>query len=168
MKQLIAVLEVTASRSLTLVLGLCLICVGILFAGQIAIVLLRYVMGVGFLELQDLVTYAFAVVVVLAVPLAYWNGRHVRVDVLSNRLGPRATGIIDRVAALVLVLPVFCILLVDAWPLVANAFAILEGSRETGGLGGLFLVKGTVLVMCVLVILIAAVSLLGGKVGDDG
>ena len=167
MKHLTRALETASSRSLFVVLYLCLTCVGVLLAGQIAIVLLRYVMGVGFLELQDLVTYAFSALVVLAVPLAYWNGRHVRVDVLSSRLGKRSLTVIERATALFLVLPVFGLLLVDAWPLVANAFAIREGSRETGGLGGLFLIKGTVIVMGVLVILIALVSLLGGKVGDD-
>lgn len=168
MKQLIATLERVSARGCSLVLALCLVCVSILFAGQIAIVLLRYVMGVGFLELQDLVTYAFSALVVLAVPLAYWHGRHVRVDVLSDRLGPRGTAIVERLAALILVLPVFGLLLVDAWPLVARSFAILEGSRETGGLGGLFLVKGTVILMCVLILLIALVRLFGGRLGDDG
>lgn len=150
------------------VLMICLVAVGLIFAGQIAIVLLRYAMGVGFLELQDLVTYAFGILIVLAVPYAYWNGRHVRVDVLSNRLGPRAARTVDRVGALLLVLPVFGLLLIDAWPLVAASFAILEGSRETGGLGGLFIVKGSVIVMCLLVILIAIITVFGGRVGDDG
>lgn len=168
MQKIVNRLEMTGAKIFSYVLAVCLCCVGVLFAGQITIVMLRYAMGVGFLELQDLVTYAFSVLVVLAVPLSYWNGRHVRVDILSNRLGPRAAGIIDRLGALLLVLPAFGLLLVNAWPLVAASFSILEGSRETGGLGGLFLVKGTVIVMCLLVILVALVTFLGGEVGDDG
>lgn len=148
------------------VLFVCLAAVCVIFAGQIAIVLLRYTMGVGFLELQDLVTYAFGILIVLAVTYAYWNGRHVRVDVLSNRLGPRVARMVDRVGALLFVLPVFVLLLVDAWPLVAASFAILEGSRETGGLGGLFIVKGSLIAMCLLVILVALITVFGGKVGD--
>ena len=168
MKQMIEALEAATSRCVGWVMRLCMVCVAVFLTGQIAIVLLRYVMGVGFLELQDLVTYAFSVLVVMAVPLTYWHGRHVRVDVLSGRLGPRMNRRIERAAALVLVLPVFGLLLFDAWPLVAGSFGILEGSRETGGLGGLFLVKGAVIVMSALILLIALVSLVGGKVGDGG
>ena len=160
-------LQALTAASLPVVLFVCLLFMAVIFAGQVTIVLLRYVMGVGFLELQDLVTYAFSALVVLAVPLAQWRGRHVRVDVLRNVMGRRTTGLVERVAATVLILPVFGLLALNAWPLVASSFAILEGSRETGGLGGLFLVKGTVIVMAALVILIALGTIFGAE-GDDG
>lgn len=166
MRTLATALRAVTSVSLQVVLVACLLFMAVIFAGQVTIVLLRYVMGVGFLELQDLVTYAFSALVVLAVPLAQWRGRHVRVDVLRNMMGPRTTGIVERVAATVLILPVFGLLTVNAWPVVVSSFAILEGSRETGGLGGLFLVKGTVIVMAALVILIAVGTILGAEAED--
>ncbi|WP_366193986.1 TRAP transporter small permease subunit [Meridianimarinicoccus marinus] len=142
--------------------GLLALCTGlfaVMFAGQVTIVLLRYVLGVGFLELQDAVSYAFACLVVLTIPLAMRAGRHVRVDVLRERMPPRWQAGVDRAGHLLLTLPVFALLLVNAWPLVAASWAIHEGSRETGGLAGLFLVKSTVVVLCLLVILIALADL---------
>lgn len=134
-------------------LALCLVLLGTMFFGQIVIVLLRYLMGVGFLELQDSVSYAFAAVVVLSIPLALVNDRHVRVDVFRERFSAGVNRWIDRTSHLFLTVPVFVLLLWNAWPFVANSWSILEGSRETGGLPGRFLVK-TCLVVFPLLFLI--------------
>lgn len=155
-------------RGLWLVSWLCFVALLVVFGGQILVVALRYVMGVGFLELQDLVTYAFSALVVLAIPLAMRADRHVRVDILRDRMAPALKRGIDRIGALVLILPVFGILLLDVWPLTFSAWAILEGSRETGGLPGLFLVKTAVPVMCVLVLALGLRTILRpGQVGED-
>ena len=144
-------------------LGLCIALFGLLFAGQIAIVLLRYVMGVGFLQLQDAVIYAFASLVVLSVPLAMHRDRHVRVDVLREGQSPRIRRLIDRAGHILFTLPVFGLIAFNGWPLVRDSWAIREGSMETGGLAGLFIVKSMVLVMCMLVIVSAIAGLLGSE-----
>lgn len=141
-------------------LGLCIGLFAILFAGQIAIVLLRYVMGVGFLHLQDAVIYAFACLVVLSVPLAMHRDRHVRVDVLREGQSPRIRRLTDRAGHLLFTLPVFGLIAWNGWPLIRDSWAIREGSMETGGLAGLFIVKSMVLVMCALVIVAAIAGLL--------
>ncbi|MEZ5806412.1 MAG: TRAP transporter small permease subunit [Zhengella sp.] len=157
-----------ADRLHRFTLGLCLTLFAVMFVGQIVIVLLRYVMGIGFLELQDAVIYAFACLVVLTIPLAMRNDRHVRVDVLREGQSPRARRLTDRAGHLVFTLPVFLLVAMDAWPLVSASWAIREGSLETGGLPGLFLVKSAVLVMCVLVILQALADLFAGSADDAG
>lgn len=130
----------------------------VMFAAQLVIVLMRYVMGVGFLELQDAVTYSFSALVVLTIPLTAGMGRHVRVDILRSRFSRRTNHRIDRWGHALFTLPVFGLMLVNAWPLVRTSWAIMEGSRETGGLPGLFLVKSTVLVMCVLVLALGVID----------
>lgn len=150
-------------------LGICLALFAILFAGQIAIVLLRYVMGVGFLELQDAVIYAFACLVVLTVPLAMARDRHVRVDVLREGQGQRTRRLTDIAGHVLFTIPVFALAAWNAWPLVSASWAIMEGSMETGGLGGLFIVKSMVLVMCALVLLTALADLIAsGREVPDG
>ena len=146
--------------SLQLVFYLCLIMMCIIFAVEISIVLMRYVMGVGFLELQDLVTYAFSTIVTLSVVLAFWKGSHIRVDVFHYKFKPNIITLVERIGSLFLILPVFTIILLNAWPLVYDSIVILEGSRETGGLGGLFLVKATVILMCLLIILLAVYKII--------
>ena len=156
-----------ADRLHRAVLGVSIALFAAMFAAQMAIVLMRYVMGVGFLELQDVVTYSFSALVVLTVPLAMRLDRHVRVDILRAGLSARRNARIDRAGHILFTLPVFGLLLWNAWPLVANSWAIFEGSRETGGLGGLFLVKSMVIVMSLLVLFIALVDLTSGARDDD-
>jgi TRAP-type mannitol/chloroaromatic compound transport system permease small subunit len=151
-----------ANRLHRATLGLSIALFGVMFAAQMVIVLMRYVMGVGFLELQDLVTYSFSALVVLTIPLALRRDRHVRVDILRAGFSARRNRRIDRAGHILFTLPVFGLLLWNAVPLVADSWAIFEGSRETGGLGGLFVVKSTVIVMSLLVIALALIDLASG------
>jgi TRAP-type mannitol/chloroaromatic compound transport system permease small subunit len=139
-------------------LTICTALFGVMFAAQFVIVLMRYVMGVGFLELQDMVTYSFSALVVLTVPLAAGMDRHVRVDILRSRFSRLTNHRIDQWGHALFTLPVFGLMLVNALPLVGASWAILEGSRETGGLPGMFLVKSTVVVMCVLVLVLGVID----------
>lgn len=152
-----------ANRLHRAVLGVSVVLFAVMFAVQMVIVLMRYVMGVGFLELQDVVTYAFSALVVLTIPLALRLDRHVRVDILRAGFSPRTNARIDRAGHILFTLPVFGLLLWNAWPLITASWAILEGSRETGGLGGLFVVKSTVVVMSVLVIALALIDIVAGR-----
>ena len=155
-----------ANRLHRAVLGVSIALFALMFAAQMVIVLMRYVMGVGFLELQDLVTYSFSSLVVLTIPLAMRLDRHVRVDILRAGFTSRRNARIDKAGHIVFTLPVFGLLLWNAGPLVADSWAIFEGSRETGGLGGLFLVKSTVIVMSLLVLFIALTDLTSGERHD--
>lgn len=147
-------------------LALSIVLFGVMFSAQLVIVLMRYVMGVGFLELQDAVTYSFSALVVLTIPLAMREGRHVRVDIFRGRFTRRTNALLDRFGHVLFTLPVFGLMLWNAWPLVAASWGILEGSRETGGLPGLFIVKSTILVMCVLVLVRAFIDLIEGRAGE--
>lgn len=145
----------------------CVAFLGIILAGQVAIVLMRYVMGIGFLQLQDLVNYAFGCLVVLSVTLAMRADRHVRVDVLREHQSAPGRRRTDRIGHLAFTLPVFGLIAYDGWPLIAASWRIGEGAVETGGLPGLYLVKSTVLVMCGLVIVFAIADLFSGGEGGD-
>jgi len=148
-------------------LSLCIALFGVLFAGQIVVIVLRYVMGVGFLQLQDAVIYAFSCLTVLTIPLAMRLDRHVRVDVLREYQSPRARRLTDRLGHVVFILPVFALIAIDGWPLVSASWSIREGALETGGLPGLYIIKSVILVMSALVVLIAIADLVArGK--DDG
>jgi TRAP-type mannitol/chloroaromatic compound transport system permease small subunit len=149
-------------------LALCIALFAIMFAGQVTIVLMRYVMHVGFLELQDAVIYSFSCLVVLTIPLAMRNNRHVRVDIMRSDISERTARRLDKLGHLVFTIPVFALIARDGWPLISSSWAIAEGSRETGGLPGLFVVKATLLVMCLLVVLQAVAELLAGGRASSG
>jgi TRAP-type mannitol/chloroaromatic compound transport system permease small subunit len=132
---------------------LCMGCAAAVFFGQLAIVLMRYLLGFGFLEVQDAVNYAFGALVALSVAVAFDTGKHVRVDVFRQKWPQRTNGLIDVLGDLLLALPVFALMLWTAFPLVRGSWEILEGSPETGGLPGLFLVKTCLLLLPALVLL---------------
>ena len=67
--------------------AVCAALVALLLGAELAIVLLRYCLGTGFLELQDFAAYLFACLVSLGLPVALVADRHVRVDVLRERQG---------------------------------------------------------------------------------
>ncbi len=68
---------------------------------------------------------------------------------------------IDWLGDLLLALPVFAIMLWTAFPLVKSSWAILEGSPETGGLPGLFLVKTCLVILPALVVIYILQKLFG-------
>lgn len=134
----------------------------LILIGQLSVVILRYVFGVGFIELQDAVTYSFATLVVLGVPVAQAVDGHVRVDVFRGHQSPRVRAWFDRVGIVAFLIPVFGLTIWWVWPDVAYSWSIHEGSVETGGLPGLFVVKTMLPLACVLMIVQGLAGLITG------
>lgn len=127
---------------------------GTVMAGTVLInVVLRYGFGFGSIKAQDLAAYAFAVFLILCVPLALARGAHVRVEVVSERLGPRYLRSADALAWALAILPLFGLILWAGWRDIAFSWRIGEGSVTPGGLGGLYLVRTALPVAAALMIL---------------
>jgi len=106
-----------------------------------AVVLLRYVLGLGSIWLQESIIYAHAALFLLAAAWTLKEGGHVRVDVFYASASPRVKAWVDLIGALLLLLP-FCIAVVwFSLPYVARSWAILERSRENSGLPLVFALK---------------------------
>jgi TRAP-type mannitol/chloroaromatic compound transport system permease small subunit len=148
---------------------LCQVLLAAIFIGQLTVVILRYVFGMGFIELQDAVAYSFATLVVMGLPVALAQDAHVRVDVFRARQSPPVKAWFDRIGLVMFLLPVFALIIWWVWPDVAYSWSIRERSVETGGLPGLFLVKSTLPLACALMILqgVAGVVAPAGST-DDG
>ncbi|GAB1379786.1 TRAP transporter small permease subunit [Pararhodobacter aggregans] len=116
-------------------------------------VVLRYGFGTGSIKMQDLASYAFAVFLILAVPLCHARGGHVRVEVLSERLPPAYLRRADALAWALFLTPVFGLILWAGWGDIAFSWSIGEGSTTPGGLGGLYLVKTALPVAAALMII---------------
>lgn len=105
------------------------------------VVLLRYVLGLGSIWLQESILYAHAALFLLTAAWTLKEGGHVRVDVFYASASPRTKALVDVWGALLLLLPFAIALLVFSIPYVARSWAILERSRETSGLPLVFLLK---------------------------
>jgi len=126
-----------------------------------AIVVLRYGFNLGWIWLQESVTYLHAAVFMLAASWALQEDAHVRVDVFYRERSPRYQAWVNLGGTLLLLLPFCLFLLVTGWDYVARAWAVSEGSREAGGLPLVWLLKTLILLLPGLLLLAAAGRVVG-------
>jgi TRAP-type mannitol/chloroaromatic compound transport system permease small subunit len=108
---------------------------------QVAVVLMRYVLGLGSIWLQETIIYAHATLFMLAAAWTLQRGGHVRVDIFYAHASARRKALIDLLGAVVLLLPFTIALAALSLPYVGRSWAILERSRETSGLPLVFVLK---------------------------
>ncbi len=117
------------------------------------VVVLRYGFDIGRIWLQESTTWMHAAVFMLVAAEALRAGAHVRVDVYYKDRGPRAQAAIDLAGYLLCLLPLCAFLLYSSFGYVTDAWAVREGSREAGGLSGLYLLKALIPITATLLLL---------------
>lgn len=83
------------------------------------------------LELQ---WYLFGAVFMICAAWTLREDEHVRVDVLSSRLSPKARAVIDLCCHILFLMPFALVLAYLAWPFFMTSFASGEQSSNAGGL----------------------------------
>jgi TRAP-type mannitol/chloroaromatic compound transport system permease small subunit len=122
---------------------LTLIMVALIFT----IVVFRYGFNLGWIWLQESVTYLHVAVFSIAAAWTLQLDGHVRVDIFYTAMTNKHRALVNLTGTLIFLLP-FCIfLLVIAWPYVANSWKLLETSREAGGLPLVFLLKSLIMIL---------------------
>ena len=119
-------------------------CLLFMVLAEFALVLMRYVLGVGSVWLQESIPYAHAAVFMLAGAWTLSTDGHVRVDIFYADAAPRTKAAVDFLGALLLLLPFALTLLVLSWRYAGRSWAIFEGSRETSGMPAVFLLKSLI------------------------
>jgi TRAP-type mannitol/chloroaromatic compound transport system permease small subunit len=117
------------------------------------VVILRYVFETGSIALQESVSYLHAAVFMLGAAYTLKHDGHVRVDIFYHRLTERGKAWINLAGCLMLLLPVCLFILFASIEYTGNAWSVLEGSQEAGGLDAVFLLKTLIPVMAVLLLL---------------
>ncbi|MBT8129986.1 MAG: TRAP transporter small permease subunit [Gammaproteobacteria bacterium] len=123
------------------------------------IVVLRYVFDIGWIALQESVTYMHAMVFLVGASWTLQKEAHVRVDIFYSRFSPRTKAWVDLGGSLLMLLPVMVFVAWISWAYVLDSWGVFEGSREAGGLPAVFLLKSLILVMAVMLILQALVQI---------
>lgn len=123
---------------------------------QFAVVLARHVFGLSSILAQETVLYMHGALFMLAAAWTLAANAHVRVDIFYREAAPRRRALVDLIGAVLLLLPVCAAIAWAAWPYVAQAWAVREGSRETSGLPGVYLLKTVILVFAAQMALQAA------------
>ena len=95
---------------------------------------LRYTFNVSSNTWLELQWYLFSAIFLLAAGWALKRNAHVRIDVLTARLSPRAQAWIDIFGTLLFLMPMALLILYLSWPMFMQSWATTEMSSDAGGL----------------------------------
>ena len=118
-----------------------------------SVVVLRYAFDGGSIALQESATYLHASVFLIGMAYTLQQDAHVRVDIFYARLSSEGKAWVDLFGACFLLLPFMLFISWISWRYIADSWSVFEGSREAGGLPGVFLLKSLILVMAALLTL---------------
>ncbi len=116
----------------------------------VVVVGLRYGLATSSIFLQESVMYMHGAVLMLGISYALKENRHVRVDIFYARMSERRQALVDVTGHLLFLLPVSLLIFWTSLPYVANAWRVLEGSSEVGGVPAVFLLKPLIPIMSLL------------------
>ena len=120
---------------------------------QTIVVLQRYIFGINYIWMQESVTYMHALLFMLAAGYTLLHGGHVRVDIFYRDASPRTKAKIDFAGSYLFIFPVMILILILAFPYVRLSWMVLEGSLETSGIQGIYLLKSIILIFASLMLM---------------
>ena len=135
---------------------------------QFAVVVLRYVFGLGSIWLQESIVYAHAFAFLLASAWVLKSDGHVRVDVFYRGARARTRAWVDLLGALFLLLPMAVLILSLSLPYAVRAWTIFERSQETSGLPSVFLLKTAIPMAAAMLIMQGCTQVLRAAVLLEG
>lgn len=118
---------------------------------QFAVVLARYVFGVGSLWAQESIVYMHGFLFMLTAAYTLSDDGHVRVDIFYRVVSPRARAWVNLLGAIFLLIPVASIVTWSSWSYVGNSWRILESSMESSGLPLVFVLKTAIPVFGIMI-----------------
>ncbi len=117
------------------------------------IVISRYVFNSGSIAVQESLNYLNAILVFFTAGFTLKHNAHVRVDIIYGAASERYKAWVNLLGAIFLLLPVAVFILISSWDYVMSSWAIREDSPEANGLPFVYLLKTTILLMCVILLL---------------
>lgn len=106
-----------------------------------SVVVLRYGFNTGSISLQESILYLHASLFLLTGAYTLKQDAHVRVDIFYRGFSAEHKAWVNLIGALFLLLPVCLFIGWISWDYVSAAWSLREGSRETGGLPYVYLLK---------------------------
>ncbi|MCA1939615.1 MAG: TRAP transporter small permease subunit [Caenispirillum bisanense] len=132
----------------------------ILVAVIVLQVVLRYFFNMGSIQLEELQWHIYAIGFILGLSYCMVEDRHVRVDVVAERLRPKKRAWIELFGLVFLLLPFLVTILVQSIPYIETSFIQHERSAAPGGLPYRWILKSFIFWGFLLLILAAVARLL--------
>lgn len=117
---------------------------------QFLVVLLRYVFGFGSILLQESILYMHGTLFMVGAGYTLHCDAHVRIDLFYRAASARRKAWVNLFGSLFLLIPLCAMIFLASYPYVMKSWAVFEGSRETSGIQGIFLLKTVILIFCLL------------------
>lgn len=121
---------------------------------------LRHLFDIGSIALQESVTYMHAAVFMLGAAYTLKNDGHVRVDIVHKKMSPQTRAWVEVLGSLLFTLPLMIFIGWGSWEFVQESWRINEGSTDSGGMGGVYVLKSLLPLMALSVSLQAIAELL--------
>jgi TRAP-type mannitol/chloroaromatic compound transport system permease small subunit len=109
-------------------------------------VILRYALNVTSVFTQELEWYLFAITYLLGAGYVMLYDEHVRVDIVYSRLSPRRKAWLDFILLFVFFFPSCFLIMYTTWPFFRNAYRVLEGSPDPGGIPARWALKAVIII----------------------
>lgn len=109
-------------------------------------VVMRYAFNVTSVFTQELEWYLFAITYLLGAGYVMLYDEHVRVDIVYSRLSPRRKAWLDFILLFVFFFPSCLMIIYTTWPFFRNAYRVLEGSSDPGGIPARWALKGVIII----------------------
>lgn len=111
------------------------------------------IFGVSWAKLFESAKYLHAGVIILGAAATLLAGQHVRVDIFHTRMSERTKALVDFCGFYLFLIPVCLIILWSSQSFVGFSWVIFEGSAETDGIRGEYLIKTLIPLFCVLMLM---------------
>lgn len=115
-----------------------------------AVVILRYAFSIGYIWMQELYVWAYALVFLIGAGFTLRHQGHVRVDIFYAPASARTKAWVDLFGTLVFLFPWLILIAWTSWPYVRASWALAEASSQTEGMPAIYLLKTALLLFCLL------------------
>jgi TRAP-type mannitol/chloroaromatic compound transport system permease small subunit len=107
-------------------------------------VVMRYALNISFVFTQEAEWHLFAFIFLIGAGYTLLKDGHVRVDIIYQRLGPKSQAWINLIGVIIFLLPGCYMVIATSWKFVYNAWAVMEGSPDPGGIPYRYLLKACI------------------------
>ena len=131
--------------------------VAVVSAGLVVVVfsdvVMRYLFNTSFVFTQELEWHLFGFIFLMGAGYTLRHDGHVRVDIVYQRLSPKACAWVNLIGVVLFLLPGCTMVIITSLKFVHSSWTVLEGSPNPGGVPLRFLIKGTITVGFALLLL---------------
>ena len=117
------------------------------------VVVMRYVFNYGRVDIQEIIIYLHAIIIMLCMSYTMKSDQHVRVDIFYQRFSDKNVALVNLIGNILFLIPVCITIIITSWDYTIISWRIMEKSSESDGLPLLFIIKSLTPIMAILLLI---------------